>query len=245
VFVPDLRISFDSKELIARIVDGSRFMEYKKNFGTTLVTCFAHIHGIPIGILANNGVLFSDASNKGAHFIQICNKRNIPILFLHNITGFMVGSHYEQEGIIKHGSKLINAVSNSGVPHISIVTGASYGAGNYGMCGRAYKPRFLFAYPNAKVAVMGVDQLVGTMDIIQRQAAKKAGKSIDEEKVKMMQAIAKDQLDNESTAYYCSSRILDDGIIDPRDTRIVVGLCLSILYSEIVRGTEGYGIARM
>jgi len=241
----DLRVPFDSKELIARIVDGSRFMEFKKNFGPTLVTCFAHIYGIPVGILANNGVLFSDASNKGAHFIQICNKRSIPILFLHNITGFMVGSHYEQEGIIKHGSKLINAVSNSGVPHISIVTGASYGAGNYGMCGRAYKPRFLFAYPNAKVAVMGSDQLVGTMDIIQRQAAQRAGRKFDEEKALMVKGIAKEQLENESSAYYCSSRALDDGIIDPRDTRSVLGICLSVVYSEIVRGTDSYAISRM
>jgi len=241
----DVKVPFDSREVIARIVDGSRFSEFKKNFGPTLVTVFANIYGIPIGILANNGVLFSDAANKGSHFIQICNKRNIPILFLHNITGFMVGRHYEEEGIVKHGSKLINAVSNSTVPHISIIMSASYGAGNYGMCGRAYKPRFLFAWPTAKVAVMGPQQLAGVMDIVQRQSALRTGRSFDEQKAEMIKALATQQLENESSAYHCSSRCLDDGIIDPRDTRTMLGICLSVVYNEVVKGAESYGICRM
>lgn len=243
--VTDVKIPFDSREVIARIVDGSRFAEFKKNYGPTMVTVWAYIQGIPVGILANNGVLFSDASNKGAHFIQICNKRNIPIIFMHNITGFMVGRHYEEEGMIKNGSKLINAISNSGVPHISLIMSASYGAGNYGMCGRAYRPRFLFTWPTAKCAIMGGQQLAGVMDILQRQSAQRTGRAYDEERAEMIKKIAIDRLESESTAYYCSSRCLDDGIIDPRHTRTVLGICLSVCYNQEVKGTEGYGISRM
>jgi len=243
--VSDVKVPFDVREVIARIADGSRFSEFKQNYGPTLVTGWAYVYGVPVGFVANNGVLFGDSSNKGAHFIQICNKRNIPIIFLHNITGFMVGKHYEQDGIVKHGSKLINAVSNSGVPHISIIMSASYGAGNYGMCGRAYKPRFLYSWPNAKVAVMGPQQLAGVMDIVQRQSAQRAGRKINEQQAEMMKAAIIQQLENESNAYYCSSRCLDDGIIDPRDTRTVIGLSLSAIYSSEVRGTESYGICRM
>ena len=166
---------FDSREVIARIVDGSRFSEFKPLYGTTLVCGWAHIHGYPVGILANNGVLFSESANKGAQFIQLCNQIDVPLLFLQNITGFMVGKKYEQEGIIKNGAKLINAVSNRTVPAITIMTGASYGAGNYAMCGRAYEPRFLFTWPNHRIAVMGGKQLAGVLEIIQREAAGQEG----------------------------------------------------------------------
>jgi acetyl-CoA carboxylase carboxyltransferase component len=242
----NVRVPFDSREVIARIVDGSRFSEFKPLFGPTIVTCFARVHGFPIGIIANNnGVIFSDSANKATQFIDLCNQRSLPILFLHNVTGFMVGKKYEEGGIIKHGSKFINAVSNSGVPHISVIMGASYGAGNYAMCGRAYKPRFLFSWPNSKCSVMGAEQLVGVLDIVMRQAAQNAGRAIDEEKVKSSQDMLRSVVEEESSAYYTSGRILDDGIIDPRDTRNAVGFALSIVYTNEVKGANHPGISRM
>lgn len=241
----DVRIPFDAREVIARIIDGSDFSEFKPLYGSTLVTGFAQIHGYPVGILANNGVLFSDSANKGAHFIQLCNQQNIPIIFLQNITGFMVGKAYEQGGIIKNGAKLINAISNSSVPAITLIMGASYGAGNYGMCGRAYQPRFLFSWPNARLAVMGPDQLVGVMDLIQRQAAAKAGKEFDEERAKMMREGIKKQVSYESDAYFCTGQVWDDGIIDPRDTRNVLGITLSAIHTAPVAGEKSYGVFRM
>jgi len=243
--VSDVKLQFDAREVIARIVDGSRIAEFKKNYGPTLVCVWAHIQGFPVGIIANNGVLFNEASNKGAHFVQICNKRNVSIIWLHNITGFMVGRHYEEKGIIKDGSKLINAISNSGVPHITIVMSASYGAGNFGMCGRSFKPRFLFSWPSAKCAIMGTSQLSGVLEILGRQSAERAGKKIEEEQFKMLKDMAMNQLETETDPYYVSSRSLDDGIIDPRDTRTVLGICLSLCYNQEVKGTEGYGISRM
>ncbi len=184
----DVRKPFDVKEIIARIVDGSRFHEFKPTYGTTLVTGYAHIHGYPVGILANNGILFSESSEKGAQFIQLCNQTDTPILFLQNITGFMVGSRYEQGGIIKDGAKLINAVSNSTVPLLTMMVGASYGAGNYGMAGRAYDPRFIFTWPNHRIAVMGPEQLAGVLSIVRRQAAERAGQPFDEAQDQMMRA---------------------------------------------------------
>eukprot|EP01126_Amoeba_proteus_P006249 TRINITY_DN12181_c0_g1_i5.p1 TRINITY_DN12181_c0_g1~~TRINITY_DN12181_c0_g1_i5.p1 ORF type:complete len:514 (+),score=98.17 TRINITY_DN12181_c0_g1_i5:189-1730(+) len=242
---PDIRKPFNAKEVIARIVDGSRFHEWKPDYAKTLICCWAEIHGFLVGILANNGVLFSETSNKGAHFIHLCDKRGIPLLFLQNITGFMVGRKQEHEGIIKHGSKLINAVSNAVVPAITIIMGASYGAGNYAMCGRAYDPRFLFSWPNSKVAVMGSDQLVGVLTTIARDAATKGGKTFDEQKLPAANKMFKAQVEAESSAYYVSSECLDDGIIDPRNTRSVLGFCLSVIYNGPVQPGGAYGISRL
>ena len=241
----DVRKPFDVKEIIARIVDGSRFHEFKPTYGTTLVTGYAHIHGYPVGILANNGVLFSESSEKGAQFIQLCNQSDTPIVFLQNITGFMVGTRYEQGGIIKDGAKLINAVSNSGVPHLTIMVGASYGAGNYGMAGRAYDPRFLFTWPNHRIAVMGAEQLAGVLSIVRRQAAERAGQPFNEAEDQMLRQMVQGQIEKESYAFFATARVWDDGIIDPRDTRTVLGICLSAVHTGAVEGTRGYGVFRM
>lgn len=232
----DIRIPFDMREVLARIVDGSRISEFKPQYGSTLVTAFGKIMGMPIGILANNGVFFSEAANKGTQFIQLCNQSNVPILFMHNITGFMVGKKYEQEGIIKNGAKIINAISNSGVPAITVNVAASYGAGNYGMSGRAYKPRFLFSWVNSQCAVMGAEQLSGVLDIILQQSLARSGKKMDEAIQKMAEErcvcinikrlnvlvrkeAMKKQIEEEGSVWYTSSRMIDDGVIDPRDTR--------------------------
>jgi acetyl-CoA carboxylase carboxyltransferase component len=241
----DIRKPFDVKEVITRIVDGSRFHEFKPTYGTTIVTGFAHIHGYPVGILANNGILFSESSEKGAQFIQLCNQSDVPLLFLQNITGFMVGKRYEEGGIIKDGAKLINAVSNSGVPAITVMVGASYGAGNYGMCGRAYDPNFLFAWPNHRIAVMGPEQLAGVLSIVRRTAAQRAGQPFDEEQDQKIRAMVQGQIEKESYAFFATARMWDDGMIDPRDTRTVVGICLSALHSNTIQGTTRYGVFRM
>ncbi len=240
----DVKVPWDQREAIARIVDGSRFSEFKALYGTTLVCGWAHLHGYPIGILANNGILFSESAQKGAQFIELCNQSDVPLLFLQNITGFMVGRKYEQEGIIKHGAKLINAVSNSTVPAITIMTGASYGAGNYAMSGRAYAPRFLFTWPNHRIAVMGGKQLAGVLDIIQRDAATKRGDTVDEQKLAFGKAMVEAQIDKESDPYFATARLWDDGIIDPRDTRTVVGIALSAAYSAPFRGSTSWGVFR-
>jgi acyl-CoA carboxylase subunit beta len=241
---PDIKVPFDSREVIARIVDGSRFSEFKPLYGSTLICGWAHLHGFPIGILANNGILFSESAQKGAQFIQLCNQSDIPLLFLQNITGFMVGRKYEQEGIIKHGAKLINAVSNSTVPAITIMTGASYGAGNYAMMGRAYAPRFLFTWPNHRIAVMGGKQLAGVLDIIQREAAAKRGEAVDEQKLAVMMSMTEQMIDKESDPYFATARMWDDGIIDPRDTRTVIAIALSAAYSAPVHGSTSWGVFR-
>ena len=240
----DIRVPFDAREAIARVADGSRFSEFKPLYGPTLVCGWAHVHGFPVGILANNGILFSESANKGAQFIQLCNQSDVPLLFLQNITGFMVGKKYEQEGIIKNGAKMINAVSNSTVPAITIMTGASYGAGNYAMSGRAYHPRFLFTWPNHRIAVMGGKQLAGVLDIIQRQSAEKKGVEVDEERLNVVKQMIEGQIDMESNAFFATARLWDDGIIDPRDTRTVVGLCLSISYNRPFQGTTSWGVFR-
>ncbi len=241
---PDPKIPFDVMEVIARVVDGSRFHAFKPTFGTTLVCGWASVHGHRVGILANQGVLFSESAQKGAQFIQLCNQKDIPLLFLQNITGFMVGTAYEQGGIIKHGAKLINAVSNSTVPAITIMMGASYGAGNYAMCGRAYAPRFLFSWPHHRIAVMGGEQLAGVLEIVKRGAAARAGKDVDEMELKMMKMMLQQQIDKESDAFFATARLWDDGIIDPRDTRDVVGLALSAAFNAPVEGTMAYGVFR-
>ena len=228
----DLKIPFDPREVIGRIVDGSRFDEFKPLYGTSLVTGWADLHGYPIGILANaRGVLFSAESQKAAQFIQLANQIGVPLLFLQNTTGYMVGASYEQAGIIKHGAMMINAVSNSQVPHLTVVMGASYGAGNYGMCGRAYDPRFLFAWPSAKSAVMGPAQLAGVLSIVGRQAAAARGDSYDEAADAAMRALVEEQIEAESRSFFLSGRLYDDAVIDPRDTRAVLGLCLAAIDS--------------
>jgi acetyl-CoA carboxylase carboxyltransferase component len=242
----DLKTPFDPREVIARIVDGSVFDEFKPRYGASLVTGWASIHGYRIGILANErGVLFSAESQKAAQFIQLANQRHIPLLFLQNTTGYMVGRDYERAGIIKHGSMMINAVSNSTVPHLTVVMGASYGAGNYGMCGRAYEPRFLFSWPNAKSAVMGPQQLAGVLSIVARQAAAARGQAYDEDFDAQMRKTVEEQVESQSAAMYLSGRIYDDGVIDPRDTRTVLGICLSVVHTAPVRGADGFGVFRM
>ncbi|MCS7244049.1 MAG: methylcrotonoyl-CoA carboxylase [Candidatus Calescibacterium sp.] len=240
----DLRKPFDIRELIARIVDGSYFHEFKPLYGSTLVCGFSRIYGYPVGIVANNGVLFSQSALKGAHFIQLCNKRRIPILFLQNITGFMVGKQYEHGGIAKDGAKMINTVANSEVPKFTVIVGGSFGAGNYGMCGRAYNPRFLFIYPNSKISVMGGEQAAMTLLTVKEQQLKSKGLYMnDEEKQEFIKKIL-EKYDYEGSAYYSSARLWDDGIIDPINTRKILGKLLSIAaYSPIDETT--YAIFRM
>jgi len=240
----DVRVPFEVREVIARIVDGSVFSEFKSEYGPTLVTGFARVHGFPVGILANNGVLMSESSAKGAQFIELCNQQDIPLVFLQNITGFMVGRTYEEQGIIRNGAKLINAVSNSTVPAITIMIGGSYGAGNYAMCGRAYEPRFLFTWPNHRIAVMGPQQLSGVMDIIKRESLIKAGLPVDEEKLAAARVALESQIQRESDCYFATARLWDDGIIDPRDTRTVLGIALSAAYNRAVEGTMEWGVFR-
>ncbi len=242
---PDVKIAFDAREIVARIVDGSEFSEFKPEYGPTLITGFAKIHGYPVGILANNGVLFSESAEKGSHFIQLCNRNDTPLLYLQNITGFMVGKKYEEGGIIKHGAKLINAVSNSTVPAITIMMGASYGAGNYAMSGKAYQPRFLFSWPNSRIAVMGSEQLSGVMEIIQRQAAETAGIPYDAEQGKQMREYMMQDVEKKSTAWYSTGNLWDDGVIDPRETRTYLGMCLAVVNQQKVKGTGEFGVFRM
>ncbi|OLF17912.1 acyl-CoA carboxylase subunit beta [Actinophytocola xanthii] len=242
----DLRTPFDPREVIARVVDDSDFDEFKPLYGTSLVTGWARLHGYPVGVLANaRGVLFSEESQKAAQFIQLANQVDTPLLFLHNTTGYMVGKSYEQGGIIKHGAMMINAVSNSTVPHISVLMGASYGAGHYGMCGRAYDPRFLFAWPSAKSAVMGPQQLAGVLSIVARQAAASRGQEYSEEHDAAMRAMVENQIEAESLPMFLSGMLYDDGIIDPRDTRTVLGICLSTIHNGPISGADGFGVFRM
>jgi acetyl-CoA carboxylase carboxyltransferase component len=242
----DLRLPFDPREVIARVADGSRFEEFKPRYGPSLVTGWASIHGFPVGILANHrGVLFNEESEKAAQFIQLANAVDTPLVFLQNTTGYMVGREYEQRGMVKNGAKMINAVTNSAVPHLTVIMGSSYGAGNYGMCGRAYGPRFLFSWPSAKSAVMGPQQLAGVLSIVARQSAAASGRPFDEEADAAQRAAVEEQIERESYAFANSSRIYDDGVIDPRDTRTVLGMCLSAVHTNDVRGQRGYGVFRM
>jgi acyl-CoA carboxylase subunit beta len=253
----DLKEPFDPREVIVRIVDGVSagstagignarpFDEFKPLYGTSLVTGWAEIHGRPIGILANaQGVLFSEEAQKGTQFIQLANSSHTPLLFLHNTTGYMVGKDYEQGGIIKHGAMMINAVSNSTVPHLSVIMGASYGAGNYGMNGRAFDPRFLFAWPSAKSAVMGPAQLAGVLSIVARAAAEAKGQAYDEEGDAGMRAMVEQMVEEQSLPYALSGMLYDDGVIDPRDTRTVLAICLSVIENAPIRGAEGFGVFR-
>ncbi|MDP3969393.1 MAG: acyl-CoA carboxylase subunit beta [Nocardioides sp.] len=248
----DLKEPFDPREVIARMCDGVSatnkvaFDEFKPLYGPSLVTGWARLHGHPIGILANaQGVLFSEEAQKATQFIQLANQSDTPLLFLHNTTGYMVGKEYEQGGIIKHGAQMINAVSNSTVPHLSVIMGASYGAGNYGMNGRAYDPRFLFTWPSAKSAVMGPAQLAGVLSLVARAAAEAKGKEYDEEADAGMRSFIEASVEEQSLPFFLSGMLYDDGVIDPRDTRTVLGFCLSVIAQTPIVGAERFGVFRM
>lgn len=242
---PDLRTPFDMREVIARIADGSRFEEFKPLYGPTLVCGWSSVHGYPVGILGNNGALFSESAEKAAQFIQLCNQIDVPLLFLHNITGYIVGTDFEQNGITKNGSKMINAVSNSTVPHISVICGASYGAGNYGMSGRAFGTRFVFTWPTSKIAVMGPKQMAGVMTIVQRSATERRGEVFDEAANDKRVASVEHWAEERSKGLFATSRVSDDGMIDPRDTRTAIGLALSACHNKEVKGTKEFGTWRM
>ncbi|HEX3614345.1 MAG TPA: carboxyl transferase domain-containing protein [Sporichthyaceae bacterium] len=242
----DLRVPFSVYEVLARLLDASEFSEYKPDYGSSLVTGWGMLHGYRVGVLANaRGVIFSEEANKATEFIQLCNQTDTPLIFLQNTTGYIVGKSYEQGGIIKDGAKMINAVANSAVPHFTVFIGASFGAGNYGMCGRAYDPRFLFTWPNSRIAVMGPQQLAGVLSIVARDAAAAAGKEFDEEKDAARTAAIETQIDRESHAFFMSGKVYDDGIINPVDTRTVLGITLSAAHNNPVQGRRGFGVFRM
>ena len=239
-----LKTVFDIREVISRIVDGSRFDEFKSRYGETLVTGFAHLNGCPVGIIANNGVLFSEAAQKGTHFVEICSQRKIPLIFLQNITGFMVGKKYENEGIARHGAKLVAAVATTAVPKITLIVGGSFGAGNYGMAGRAYQPRFLWTWPNSRISVMGGEQAASVLATVKRRAIEQSGKSWSLKEEEKFKAPTIDMFARQSHPLYASARLWDDGIIDPRKTREVLALSLSISLNTKVKKTT-FGIFRM
>ena len=243
----DPRVPYDVREIVARLVDGSRFLEFKPDYGATLVCGHAHLDGWPVGILGNNGVLFSESANKAAQFIQLCNQTRTPLIYLQNITGFMVGTKVEREGIIKHGSKMLNAVATSTVPQFTVIVGGSYGAGNYAMCGRALDPRFLWAWPNSRVAVMGGEQAAGVLAIVQEERARKAGQEPDANQIAMMQMMTRQKFEAESSPYYATARLWDDGILDPRDTRMALSIGLSVAHNVdyVTAGPPRYGVFRM
>ncbi|MDT8449634.1 MAG: carboxyl transferase domain-containing protein, partial [Wenzhouxiangellaceae bacterium] len=240
----DTRYPFEVREIIARIVDGSEFQEFKARYGTTLVTGFAHVHGFPVGIVASNGILFSESALKGAHFIELCNQRNIPLIFLQNITGFMVGKKYEQSGIARDGAKMVTAVACSHVPKFTVIIGGSFGAGNYAMCGRAYGARFLWTWPNARISVMGGDQAASVLATVRRDGLEAAGKSWSEEQEDEFKKPIRDQYERQGHPYYATARLWDDGVIDPVDTRRVLGLAIAAsLNAPIER--DRFGVFRM
>ncbi|CDZ93964.1 carboxyl transferase domain-containing protein [Pseudomonas saudiphocaensis] len=235
---------YDVRDVIARLVDGSEFDEFKALFGTTLVCGFAHLHGYPIAILANNGILFSEAAQKGAHFIELACQRGIPLLFLQNITGFMVGQKYEQGGIAKHGAKLVTAVACARVPKFTVIIGGSFGAGNYGMCGRAYDPRFLWMWPNARIAVMGGEQAAGVLAQVKQEQSERAGNRLSEHEMEAIRQPIRDQYERQGHPWYSSARLWDDGVIDPAQTRDVLGLAISASLNAPIEPTT-FGVFRM
>ena len=240
----DLRTPYDIREVIARIVDGSRFDEFKARFGETLVTGFAHLKGCPVGIIANNGVLFSEAAQKGAHFVELCSQRNIPLIFLQNITGFMVGRKYENEGIARHGAKLVTAVATTNVPKVTMVVGGSFGAGNYGMAGRAYQPRFMWSWPNSRISVMGGEQAAGVLATVKRDAIERGGDEWSAEDEAAFKQPTIDMFEEQSHPLYASARLWDDGVIDPRKTRDVLFLSLTAALNAPIEETK-FGLFRM
>ena len=246
---PDYRKPFDCREVIARLVDGSEFQEFKADFDQQTICGRAVLHGHPIGIISNNGPITTKGANKAGQFIQLCCQANIPIIYLMNTTGFMVGTESEQGGIVKHGSKMIQAVANATVPQLTIVMGGSFGAGNYGMCGRGFGPHFIFSWPNSRTSVMGGEQAAGVMDIITRQKWEAQGKQLSDADEKMLATVRQgivDQFDRESHAFAATARLFDDGLIDPRDTRRVLGLCLSVCREAQLREVQPntFGVAR-
>ncbi|MDX3229829.1 carboxyl transferase domain-containing protein [Streptomyces sp. ME19-01-6] len=248
----DSRTPYDVREVIARLVDGSRFAEFKSEFGTTLVTGFAHIMGHPVGIVANNGILFSESAQKGAHFIELCDQRGIPLVFLQNISGFMVGRSYEAGGIAKHGAKMVTAVACTRVPKLTVVIGGSYGAGNYSMCGRAYSPRFLWMWPNAKISVMGGEQAASVLATVKRDQMEARGEEWPADEEEAFRAPIREQYETQGNAYYATARLWDDGVIDPLETRAVLGLALTACANAPLPGkpgqdpvTPGFGVFRM
>ena len=241
----DLKKPFDVREVIGRIADGSRFEEFKPLFGPTIICGFASVHGYTVGIIGNNGPIFPDTASKGAHFVQLCNQIDIPIIFLQNITGFVVGKDYERDGQIKKGAQFLNSVSNSTVPHLTIILGASYGAGTYAMSGRAFDNAFTFLWPTAKIAVMGPKQIAGVMSIVRRARAARKGEKFDEKEDAAMVAFAEKWQEEGSLALRATGAISDDGIIDPRDTRTVLGICLSLVNGRNIEGAPGYGVYRL
>jgi acetyl-CoA carboxylase carboxyltransferase component len=241
----DLRQPVDVRDLVARVVDGSRFEEFKPRYGSTVVCGWAQVHGYPIGIVGNNGVIYPEGAEKAAHFIQLCNQVDVPLVFVQNITGYMVGRDYEAAGIIKKGSQMINAVTNSTVPHLTVIIGSSYGAGTYGMSGRAYGNRFTFLWPTAKIAVMGPKQIAGVMSQVRRGQAARKGLDFDEEEDAKIVAAVEETQERGSLALVATGAISDDGIIDPRDTRTVLGLCLSVVRNRTIEGASSYGVFRL
>ncbi|WP_397543902.1 carboxyl transferase domain-containing protein, partial [Roseovarius salis] len=241
---PDLRTPYDIREVIARVVDGSRFDEFKARFGETLVCGFAHVQGCPVGIIANNGVLFSESAQKGAHFVELCSQRRIPLVFLQNITGFMVGRAYESEGIARHGAKLVTAVATTSVPKITMLVGGSFGAGNYGMAGRAYQPRFMWTWPNSRICVMGGEQAAGVLATVKRDAIERKGATWSQEEEDEFKRPTLEQFERQSHPLYASARLWDDGIIDPRKTRDVLGLSLKAALNAPIEETR-FGVFRM
>ena len=244
VIPKDTRHPYDVREVIARLVDGSDFDEFKALYGTTLVTGFARIHGYPIGIVANNGILFGESAQKGAHFVELCAQRKIPLLFLQNITGFMVGQQYEAGGIAKHGAKMVHAVACAEVPKLTVLIGGSFGAGNYGMCGRAYDPRFLFMWPNARISVMGGEQAAGVLATLKRDQLETRGEQWSQDDETRFKQPILDTYEDQGHPYYASARIWDDGVIDPADTRMVLGLALSACLNAPIKDTQ-FGVFRM
>ncbi|WP_073481326.1 carboxyl transferase domain-containing protein [Streptoalloteichus hindustanus] len=240
----DSRTPYDVREVIARIVDGSRFQEFKREYGTTLVTGFARIHGHPVGIVANNGILFGESAVKGAHFIELCDQRSVPLVFLQNITGFMVGREYEAGGIAKHGAKMVTAVACARVPKFTVVIGGSFGAGNYSMCGRAYSPRFLWMWPNARISVMGGEQAASVLATVRRDQLEARGEEWPTEAEEEFRRPIREQYEHQGHPYYSTARLWDDGVIDPKDTRTVLGLALSVSANAPLEPVS-YGVFRM
>ena len=245
LFSEDLKSPVDIREVIMRVVDESRFEEFKPLYGSTMVCGWSNVFGYPVGIIGNNGPIYPESAEKSASFIQLCNQSNIPLVFLHNVTGFLVGKDYERQGIIKKGAQLINAVSNSTVPHFSFIVGASYGAGTYAMSGRAYNNRFIFTWPTAKIAVMGPKQFAGVMSLVRRAKAARKGEKFDEKLDRQLVELVESAAEKESVALSASSMLTDDGIIDPRETRNVLGFCLSVADNNEVKGAESYGVFRL
>jgi acetyl-CoA carboxylase carboxyltransferase component len=244
IIPPDPRYPYDVRQVLRRVLDGSRLREFKPEYGQTLVCGFGHLYGVPVGVLANNGVLFPDSARKGAHFVMLCSQQKIPILFFQNITGFIVGSKYEREGVARDGAKMVAAVAVAQVPKLTVMIGASFGAGNYAMCGRAYDPRFVFSWPSHRISVMGGEQAAGVLTEIRRQSRQARGEVVDDERLAEIRREVEARYEEEASPYYATARLWDDGMIDPRKTRQVLGLALETTLNAPIRSTD-YGVLRI